>query len=101
MNGGAPMHFHVKRHHKVLKLRVRFQQTVPHLTRQNKLADIYGIDVNAFRWGPFDSCANASLCWEAEVLRNEQLTFATIPNIEEDDLQEGLKLEMRAERELR
>lgn len=40
-----------------------------------------------------------SLCWEAEVLQ-DTWTFETIPGVEEDDLNEGLKLEMRAEREL-
>ncbi|EKC97974.1 hypothetical protein A1Q2_07771 [Trichosporon asahii var. asahii CBS 8904] len=46
--------FHVKRHHKVMKLKV---------------------------------------------LQRDALTFETIPNVQEDDLEEGLKLEMRTSRE--
>lgn len=44
--------------------------------------------------------AHTRLCLDAEVLQNDQLTSGSIPTVEEDDLEEGLKLEMRATREL-
>lgn len=47
MNGNET-HFHVKRHHKVTKLKV--SSSMPSSAdEQNKLADLHNIDVSSFR----------------------------------------------------